>query len=300
MLKGKTISIVGYGNMGQVWAANLRDSGFEPLVFTRKPIDAEGAFYSLKELSQKKHDLLLLLIPDHQHCAFFQEYASDLTADFIIYNHGYSLHFEKVQQLLPNAEHLLLAAKSIAQEMRTSYLQKKKIPFVFSSELAIKTSYANELLKELAQSLGSQGAVYPTTLREETVADLFSEQALLCSFPYLLKEAFSLMRQNDISQNIAALELWHEFKLIIATIDKIGFTNFFEAISPAALVGSYHAQEKLYDHDFQKKMKDLMVRINEGSFHEGLKNSDFEKIRQTIRQEWQDFPLNNNAEGNHE
>ena len=68
-LKGKTVSVLGYGNQGQAQALNLRDSGIDVLIGNRSDLYLEKAIedgfdpLTISEAS-KAGDYLLILTSD--------------------------------------------------------------------------------------------------------------------------------------------------------------------------------------------------------------------------------------------
>jgi ketol-acid reductoisomerase len=73
LIKGKKVTIVGYGSQGHAHAQNLRDSGVKVTVGLRKGgsswAKAEAAGLAVKEIGEavKAADLVMILLPDETH-----------------------------------------------------------------------------------------------------------------------------------------------------------------------------------------------------------------------------------------
>lgn len=301
----KSLIIIGFGNQAQAWALNLRDSGYEISIALRENSPSalkakELGFNTLcldqgpqQELYQKVHDIALL-IPDDRHLAFFQEFKGLFPKESrFIYAHGASLLQYKLNERFNQFEHLLLAPKAIASELRFQYQTNGKLGACFSVEHALKDkNKARELLFRLAKDLGITGGPYETSFSHEAYADLFSEQSLLCGLlPYAAKHSFQQLRTKGISEEIAYMECWLEVKLIADAMVKMGPYEFFQLISPNALIGSEQAQNLIFDKEYQGKLERLCEDIWSGGFFQNIENSDIPKLRETISERWKSSEL---------
>src|SRR5690606_27179225 len=142
-----------------------------------------------------------LLTPDHTHHEFLQTHAPLFQEGAVmLYAHGYSLQKNQFHELHPRLRHVLFAPKSIGTELRNQYLQKGKLGAVYSLEhfTGDKGAFEKEL-QTLARALGITMGPFKTTFKNETQADLYSEQGLLCSLiPYAAKEMFETMIADGI------------------------------------------------------------------------------------------------------
>ncbi|NBN93421.1 MAG: ketol-acid reductoisomerase, partial [Betaproteobacteria bacterium] len=70
LIKGKSVTIVGYGSQGHAHAANLKDSGVKVTVGLRREgsswAKAEGAGHIVKDIADavKGADVVMVLLPD--------------------------------------------------------------------------------------------------------------------------------------------------------------------------------------------------------------------------------------------
>ncbi|OUR98591.1 hypothetical protein A9Q84_04030 [Halobacteriovorax marinus] len=293
----KNIVIIGYGSQAKAWALNLRDSGYEVTIALRKNSAsfelAKKKGFSTIELESsdlQEHSTFALLTPDHTHKltlkenqSFFPERAN------IIYAHGYSYTAFDFKTHYPEFNHLLLAPKAIASEVRFQFENDGKLGAAYSLEdiTAEKKRDLFELIKSVATGIGITAGPYETTFLEETNADLFSEQSLLCSLlPYGALHSYNKLREKGVKREIAYLECWLEVKLIADAMVKMGPVEFFKLISPNALIGGEKAREMLFDKDYHNKLDSLLNDIWNQDFFTECESVDFNKLRDGVIERW--------------
>lgn len=295
------LTIIGFGNQAKAWAQNLSDSSFpfrvalQPDSSSFEKVKAHG-FESVvigsKEFFEDR--AFVLLTPDHTHSEFMQKFGDQFEDDStILYNHGFSLTKNNFQEKFPNLNHVLFAVKAIGSEIRKQFLVQGQLGAVYSFEFVTgNTKSLDEWMKAMAKALGINMGIFKTTFLNETQADLFSEQGLLCSLlPYTAGEMFKQLVETGVEPELAYLECWHELKLIAnAMVDK-GPGGFFDLISPNALIGSEKGYQKLFTTEFKKNLKELLTDIQTNKFNAELEKADVEGLRKTIRERWDKEPL---------
>jgi ketol-acid reductoisomerase len=109
LIKGKQVTIVGYGSQGHAHAQNLRDSGVNVTVGLRKDggswAKAEAAGLAVKEVGDavKAADLVMILLPDE---TAPQVYRDDIEPNIkkgavLAFAHGFNVHYN---QIVPRAD----------------------------------------------------------------------------------------------------------------------------------------------------------------------------------------------------
>ena len=109
LIKGKQVTIVGYGSQGHAHAQNLRDSGVNVTVGLRKEgsswAKAEAAGLAVKEIGEavKAADLVMILLPDE---TAPQVYRDDIEPNIkkgavLAFAHGFNVHYN---QIVPRAD----------------------------------------------------------------------------------------------------------------------------------------------------------------------------------------------------
>lgn len=288
------LTIVGFGSQAKAWALNLKDSKKKVFIALHKksPSRALALKLGFEVVQLESHDLgqsriFILLIPDNQHLNFLELNQSYIKkGSYFFYAHGFSLTKENIIDRFPQFVHSLLAPKAIASDVRYQYETNGKIGAVFfAPDLS-----AEKILKDIAKSVGFT-ALYKGHFEEETTADLFSEQSLLCSLlPYVALKSYNLLRKNGISQEVAFMECFLELKSISQAFVTMGPIEFFKLISPNALIGSQKGKKLLLDQHFDKNLETLLRDIVEKKFYEESE-VDCKLIQEKVLTEWQNEEL---------
>jgi ketol-acid reductoisomerase len=303
-LAAEKIIIMGYGNQARAWAENLYDSGLEVQLLLRNESSTRSRIPNKFKLLDWQSPLqghpIALLVPDHEIAralSHIAEYIPQGTTLF--YAHGFALHEEKLADKFPQFHHVLLAPKAIGTEVRATYLEKRALGGVYSVDLVEKSD--QEKIKTLtlayAAALGITMGPYACRVEEEMIADLFSEQAVLCSLiPESCRLAFNILIQRGIPPELAFFELWHEVGLITKVMVDRGPVAFFDLISPNALIGSEKGRKMLIDADLENKMRSLLSEIESGSFAQSAQGVDVTQLRHSIVERWRQDPLGQTIE----
>lgn len=295
------LTIIGFGNQARSWALNLKDSGFPVRValMPKSPSipKAKEEGFEVTEIGSAdffSDEVFALLTPDHTHHLFLQSHGKSFSkGSVMLYAHGFSVLKNKFEKTYPHIQHVLYAPKSIGSELRKQFVLNGKLGAIYSLEHYQGDSEVFEKwLMKLASAMGINMGPYKASFKNETHADLYSEQGLLCSLlPYAAGEMFKNLVENGVEPELAYFECWHELKLIAnAMVDK-GPEGFFDLISPNALIGSEKGFKKLFTSEFNKNLGDLLKEIQDGSFDNEIDHADVEGTRKVIRERWQASPL---------
>jgi ketol-acid reductoisomerase len=283
------IIIVGFGSQARAWALNLRDSkasfkiALKPNSPSKEKVIALGfEWIELENLGLENYSTFLMLIPDDKHVSFFESNHQFFNQNsHFIYAHGFSLSKERLHEKYSQFSHSLLAPKAIASDVRFQYETKGKIGAAFYAQ----NSKNEEALKDLAAKLGFT-ALYKSHFDEECIADLFSEQSLLCSLiPYGSLYSYNLLRKNGVSPEVAFMECFLELKSISQAFVTLGPQAFFNLISPNALIGSQKGRELLMGETFKQGLEQILIDIKNKQFYKEVE-IDADLLRQKVLREW--------------
>ena len=135
LITGRKVAVIGYGSQGHAHALNLQDSGVDVRVGLREGSSsvAKAETAGLPVLSvadaTAEADLIMLLGPDTEHKAIFNEHiAPNLKAgDALFVGHGFSVRF---QQVVPPADVdvALVAPKGPGHLVRRTYTEGGGVP----------------------------------------------------------------------------------------------------------------------------------------------------------------------------
>lgn len=298
VIKGKKVSIIGYGSQGHAHANNLKDSGVEVAVGLREgsssAAKAEGAGISVKsiEAATAWADVVMILAPDESQAAL---YADQIEPNIkqgaaIAFAHGFNIHFEAIK---PRADLdvIMIAPKAPGHTVRSEFAAGGGIPDL----IAVKQD-ASGNAKSIAMSYasaigGGRTAIIETTFREETETDLFGEQAVLCGGTTALVQAgFETLVEAGYAPEMAYFECLHELKLIVDLMYQGGIADMRYSISNTAEYGDVTRGPRVVNDNTKAEMKKILSEIQSGEFakefisemHSGGKN--LESLRDKARQ----------------
>lgn len=277
LLRGATVAIVGYGNQGHAHALNLRDSGVRVVIGARREgrgwRHAESDGFEPLEVADAvgAAQYVAILLPDEvQHAVFANEMAPRLErGTTLVFAHGYGVAFGSVRPP-KDCDVVLVAPKGQGHYVRKSYTKGEGVPCLVAVENDASGRAFQKALS-YAQALGCLrlGAI-ETTFREETVTDLFGEQAVLCGgVPALVKAAFDTLLEKGYPPEVAYIECLHELKIIVDLMHEGGITHMKERISRTAAWGGYLAGDRVVSEELKTTMKALLENIESGEFAEG-------------------------------
>jgi ketol-acid reductoisomerase len=274
LIKGKKVTIIGYGSQGHAHAQNLAESGVKVTVGVRKGgaswNKVKKAKLAVKEVGEavKGADLVMILLPDENHK---EVYYNDIEPNIkkgaaLAFAHGFNIHFGQIQ---PRADLdvLMIAPKGPGHLVRSTYTQGGGVPAL----IAIHQN-ASGKAKDLALSYacaigGTRGGVIETNFREETETDLFGEQTVLCGgIVELIKMGYETLVEAGYAPEMAYFECLHETKLIVDLIYEGGIANMNYSISNNAEYGEYVTGPKVIGPESKKAMQEALARIQQGEY----------------------------------
>ena len=274
LIKGKNVTIVGYGSQGHAHAQNLRDSGVNVTVGLRKSgaswSKAEGAGLKVAEVAAAvaAADVVMILLPDEN---IPEVYKNDIEPNIkqgatLAFAHGFNVHYN---QVVPRADLdvIMVAPKGPGHTVRSEYLKGGGVP----SLIAIyqdKSGKAKDIaLSYAAANGGTKGGVIETNFREETETDLFGEQAVLCGGAVeLVKAGFETLTEAGYAPEMAYFECLHELKLIVDLMYEGGIANMNYSISNNAEYGEYVTGPEVVTSATKEAMKKALYRIQSGEY----------------------------------
>ena len=274
IIKGKKVTIVGYGSQGHAHAANLKESGVNVTVGLRKGgsswAKAEGAGHKTMEIADavKDADVVMILLPDETMAGIFHaDVANNLKKGAALaFAHGFNIHYN---QIVPRADLdvIMIAPKGPGHTVRSEYLKGGGVPTLIAV-YQDKSGKAKELaLSYAAANGGTKGGVIETDFREETETDLFGEQAVLCGGAVeLVKAGFETLTEAGYAPEMAYFECLHELKLIVDLMYEGGIANMNYSISNNAEYGEYVTGPQVINSQARAAMKECLKNIQNGSY----------------------------------
>ncbi|MGH9530654.1 MAG: ketol-acid reductoisomerase, partial [Terriglobales bacterium] len=213
-LKGKTITILGYGSQGHAQALNLRDSGYNVIVGldpqrpSAQKAKADGMEVVTPAEAAKRADYIQMLTPDETQGEFYESAIKPAlrSGKILGVSHGFSIHFKTV---VPpkDVDVVMVAPKGPGHLVRRVYTEGRGVPALLAIHQDA-SGCAREYGLCYAYGIGATRAgVLQTTFKEETESDLFGEQAVLCGgLTSLMKKGFETLVDAGYAPEMAYFE----------------------------------------------------------------------------------------------
>jgi ketol-acid reductoisomerase len=272
-LKGKKITIVGYGSQGHAHANNLRDSGMEVWVGLRKgPSWDKAQAAGLKPMSvaeaAKVSDVVMILAPDEQQPELYQKEISPNLKQgaYLAFAHGFNIHFG---QIVPRQDLnvFMVAPKGPGHLVRSEFTKGSGVPMLMAIYQDPSGNTRDLALAYASAIGGGRAGVLETSFREETETDLFGEQVVLCGgLTSLITAAYETLVEAGYSPELAYFECLHEVKLIVDLIYEGGIANMRYSISNTAKYGDLTRGPRIINEDTRREMKKILSEIQSGQF----------------------------------
>ncbi len=265
------VSIIGYGNQGRAQALNLRDQGVTVTIGARegegRKRALEDGFSPIPISNAANAQIVVMTAPDLAMGEVYAQVEPNLPQNAnLIFAHGFSVRYGVVK---PRADLnvLLVSPKGAGDRLRSLYLAGSGLAAMVavhqdSSGMGLETA----LSYVWGVGCARVGALL-TTIAEETEADLFGEQAVLCGgIPELLKMAFEVMVEAGYQPEAAYIECIHEAKLILDLVYARGIAGMRDRISDTAMWGGLTEGPRVIQPEARAAMKQALARIQNGDF----------------------------------
>src|SRR3954469_18831416 len=274
LIKGKKVTIIGYGSQGHAHALNLKDSGVKVTVGLRKDgaswDKAKKAGLKVAEVAEavKGADVVMMLMPDEHIAA---TYKSEVEANIkkgasIASAHGFNVHYGLVQPR-PDLDVWMVAPKAPGHTVRSTYAGGGGVPMLIAVYRNPSKKARDVALSYAAAIGGGKAGIIETNFKEETETDLFGEQTVLCGgCVELVKAGFDTLVDAGYAPEMAYFECLHEVKLIVDLIYEGGIGNMNYSISNNAEYGEYVTGPKIVTAATKDAMRDALKRIQSGEY----------------------------------
>jgi ketol-acid reductoisomerase len=274
LIKGKKVTILGYGSQGHAHALNLKDSGVEVTVGVRKGGSswnkAKKAGFEVKEMGAavKGADVVMMLLPD-EHIA--EVYREDVEPNIkkaatVGFAHGFNIHFG---QVVPRSDldAVMVAPKAPGHTVRSTYAQGGGVPCLIAVHQN-PTKKARDVALSYASAIGGgKAGIIETNFREETETDLFGEQVVLCGgTTALIQAGFEVLVEAGYAPEMAYFECLHELKLIVDLIYEGGIANMRYSISNNAEYGDITRGPRIITEESKNEMRRILKEIQTGAY----------------------------------
>ncbi len=274
LIKGKKVTILGYGSQGHAHALNLKDSGVAVTVGVRKGgaswTKAKKAGFPVKEMGTavKGADVVMLLLPDEN---IADVYENDVMPNIkkgaaVGFAHGFNVHYGQVNPD-KNIDVIMVAPKAPGHTVRATYDQGGGVPCLIAIHQDASGKAKDISMSYAAAIGGGKAGIIETNFREETETDLFGEQVVLCGgTSALIQAGFEVLVEAGYAPEMAYFECLHELKLIVDLIYEGGIANMRYSISNNAEYGDITRGPRIINEDSKNEMRRILKEIQTGVY----------------------------------
>jgi ketol-acid reductoisomerase len=274
LVKGKKVTIIGYGSQGHAHAQNLQESGVKVTVGLRKGgtswDKAKKGGVRVAELGEaiKGADVVMILLPDEHHAQVYKEFIEPNIKQgaSLAFAHGFNIHYGLIQ---PRADLdvWMVAPKAPGHTVRSTYAAGGGVPMLIAVHRNPSKKAREVALSYAAAIGGGKAGIIETNFKEETETDLFGEQSVLCGgCVELVKAGFDTLVEAGYAPEMAYFECLHELKLIVDLMYEGGIGTMNYSISNNAEYGEYVSGPKIIDAGTRARMKEVLARIQSGEY----------------------------------
>jgi len=274
LLRAKRIAVMGFGSQGAAHAKLLHEGGFNVRVGLREGSASSSAVREagipLMSVSDaaKEADLIAILLPDTAQARVFREEIEPhlRPGDTLLFAHGFNVHFGQIAAP-EDVDVIMVAPKSPGQMLYREASEGNGVPALIAVHQDA-SGQAEGVALAYAHAIGSTRAgVLETTFAEETVTDLFGEQAVLCGgLTSLIQNGFETLVEAGYQPELAYFECLHEMKLIVDLAYQGGLSGMRKDVSDTAEWGDYVSGPRVVGATSRQAMKDILAEIQSGDF----------------------------------
>ncbi len=274
LVKGKKVTILGYGSQGHAHALNLHDSGVKVVVGLRKG----GASWDKAKKAGLKvaaigdavrgADIVMMLMPDEHIAAVYQSEVEPNVKKgaALAFAHGFNIHYGQVQPR-EDLDVWMVAPKAPGHTVRSTYVGGGGTPMLIAVHRDRSKKARDMALSYAAAIGGGKAGIIETTFKEETETDLFGEQTVLCGgCVELVKAGYEVLTEAGYAPEMAYFECLHELKLIVDLMYEGGIGTMNYSISNNAEYGEYVTGPKIIDEQVRQRMREALGRIQSGEY----------------------------------
>jgi len=288
-LRDKTCAIIGFGSQGRAQALNLKESGVSVIIGllpkSKSRTVAKKLGFKVYNTSKavKKADVILLALPDLKIPAIYEKEIAPFLSkgNTLLFAHGFVIHYKMIESAKGINVVMVAPKGGPGPSVRRQFLKGNTVPVAIAIHQD-PSKNSKKIALAWARGIGSGPAgVFETTFKEETEADLFGEQALLCGgLTSLVHAGFETLIEAGYQPEMAYLETLHELKLVIDLVHESGISGMRRSISETACYGDLTVGPLIIDGSVKKRMKQALQNIQSGKFakewikehHSGYKN----------------------------
>jgi ketol-acid reductoisomerase len=239
VLKGKTVSVIGYGSQGSAQANNMRDSGVNVVIGTsrNKHHDWENAQrdgFNVKTVEEATRigDVVHVLLPDPaQPAVYSQSIHSNLKKSAALsFSHGFNILYGLIQPP-DSVDVILFVPNAPGPLVRDLYMKGSGVYGCVAVDRDVSGN-AKKIALALAKAVGSTRiGTIQLSFREETEGDNFEEQILYGGTIQLMRTLFRVLVEQGYPPSFAYSKAIRSLRSIVDVIDEVGIETYLRRAS---------------------------------------------------------------------
>ncbi|MCY3976964.1 MAG: NAD(P)-binding domain-containing protein [Chloroflexi bacterium] len=274
VLSGKTVGIIGFGNLGRPVANNLRDSGIRVLIGlredeTRDHARQDGFEPQDIEMVIPRCHILMLFLPDEVVPEVYLERMSPnlQRGHLLVFASGYNISFGFVEPP-PFVDVGMIAPRTIGAAVRSRFLDGSGF-YSFVGVGQDATGSTLETLLALAKAMGSlQAGAIELSMEHESQLDLFVQQAILPAFHHVMTTAASVLLELGYPPEAVMLDLIisGEFTDYLSRASQMGLLRALRLSSLTGQYGIFSRLHRFKELKLEGMMEATLDEIRHGDF----------------------------------
>jgi len=276
VLRDKRVAIIGYGNLGQPIALNLRDSGIPILVGVndepayQRAIADNITTTSIEEAVTRSNVMMMMIRDEVMPTVYIEKVSPHIKkGDTLIFASAYNVAFGYIEPP-PFIDVGVIAPRTFGEAVRERYLDGQGF-FSFVAAGQDSSGQVWQTILALAKAIGSlkAGAV-EITLEQEAELDLFIQQAILPAMHHIMTTAANLLLEMGYPPEAAMMDLYisGEFNDYMGRASQAGLLHAMRLSSLTGQYGIFSRLERFKDLKLDRLMEVTLDEIRNGRFSE--------------------------------
>ena len=274
LLQETTSAVIGYGNQGRAQALNLRDSGVRVIIGNLQDhysdlARADGFQVHDIPSAVVRAENILLLLPDEVLPGVFEVNIKPFLKpnSTLVFASGYNVAFNHIK-LPAYVDAVLIAPRMIGVGVRERYLNQEGFYCFVGIEQDVSGIAKQRLL---ALTMGISRLIKPAievTFKQETLLDLFNEQAFGPAFGRVLLTAISVLLDNGLPSEAVLVEMYmsEEMAYTYKKMAQAGLIRQTAFHSPTSQYGAMSRGTRFLGMNLRQRMNQIYKEINNGDF----------------------------------
>jgi ketol-acid reductoisomerase len=275
VLDDLTVAVIGYGNQGRPQTLNMIDSGVRRVVVGnrddgyRARAAADG--HEVVEIAEAvgRADIVSILIPDEVHPEVFRDVIVPnlRPGQTVIFGHGYSVFYGLVD-LPSSVDVVLVAPRMVGDLVRSRFLEGSGCSVLTAVERDATGMAWKRLLAYTKAIGGTRGGAQETTFEEETVIDLFAEQAFGALLISSILACYEVLEEAGYDPDLIYTELAGsgEMAQVVGLMSRLGVTRQLWHHSMVSNYGQISRAIRLGRQGVYAPLRATLDEIRDGTF----------------------------------